>query len=545
MVLVRLFLDGRWKSFVVDDFLPVNAKGALAFAKSSRNQLWVSLIEKAYAKAHKSYNAISGGFVSEAMFDLTGLPCEVIEMESLKFDSEVTWGRLLSFSKEGFPMGAATQYDATHKSVGLVGCHAYSILEVVEIQGMPGRQLQIDELFAKTTSESNKRQKVEEREESILRLLRIRNPWGKREFTGDWSYNSELWTKKLQAQLGKTNKNDGTFWMSWTDFLCRFSIVEVCKAHGGWYSLHHRMKLGPFFSAGSVKYFELTVIEPTWLYLMLLQQTKRGREDSYWYQDINILLFKMEDGRYLLERVCWGGQNKNTYTEILLPHGDFSIAVFSFTQGMQNQNQPDSDCTLKIFSSNPLTLREVAKPEHTFLPLLHLAILQEHCQSSLHLIDEGVILMRAHAQSTAVFFIACNSSAKWFSFVLKIEAKDVKVEFEKGFGKRSGIGTGSASNTLAPFSQQIIMIMHPHRKMGAFDFSYTWEFRPLGKAEEEPHTTLNKRNGGKADPIFGVASLRVKLCDLVSNRKEDRSFTNQGSSKGKAKFLSRNYGSAQ
>merc|ERR1712072_1440250 len=252
--------------------------------------------------------------------------------------------------------------------------------------------------------------------------------------------------------------------------------------------------------------------------------------------DVNICLFKMENGRYHLERVCWGGQNKNTYTEILRPHGNFQIAVFSFTQGMQNQNQPDSDCTFKIFSSNPLTLREVAKPEHAFLPLLHLAILQEHCQSSLHLIDEGVILMRAHAQSTAVFFIACNSSAKCFSFVLKIEAKDVKIEFEKGFGKRFGIGTGSASNTLAPYSQQIIMIMHPHRKMGAFDFSYTWEFQPLG---EGPHTTLNKRNG-KADPIFGVAPLRVKLGEFVSNRKEDRKFTSQGSSKGKAKFLSRN-----
>ena len=143
-----------WTSVVVDDTLPVNAKGKLAFAKPGpKNEVWVPLVEKAYAKAHSSYSAISGGFVSEAMFDLTSLPVEVIEISSMtSFDSELTWARLFSFCSLKFPTACSTQWDATLKETGLVGCHAYSLLEVVEISDAKvGKQLQISDFFSKVS----------------------------------------------------------------------------------------------------------------------------------------------------------------------------------------------------------------------------------------------------------------------------------------------------------------------------------------------------------------------------------------------------------
>ncbi|CAL1166266.1 unnamed protein product, partial [Cladocopium goreaui] len=44
-------------------------------------QLWVPLLEKAYAKAHGSYQAISGGEIAEALLDLTGCPTESIDFD--------------------------------------------------------------------------------------------------------------------------------------------------------------------------------------------------------------------------------------------------------------------------------------------------------------------------------------------------------------------------------------------------------------------------------------------------------------------------------
>jgi calpain-15 len=98
---LRLFLDGAWRSVRIDDLLPVTAaprREALAFdtklafcrcgSASGEQQLWASLVEKAYAKAHGSYQAISGGQVAEALLDLTGAPTDMIDLGHAHFDSE-------------------------------------------------------------------------------------------------------------------------------------------------------------------------------------------------------------------------------------------------------------------------------------------------------------------------------------------------------------------------------------------------------------------------------------------------------------------------
>ena len=70
-----LFKDGQARQIVVDDNFPYADNGP-KFSKSHGNELWVLLLEKAYAKMYGSYEKIEAGATGKAIRDLTGSPYE-------------------------------------------------------------------------------------------------------------------------------------------------------------------------------------------------------------------------------------------------------------------------------------------------------------------------------------------------------------------------------------------------------------------------------------------------------------------------------------
>lgn len=52
-----------------------------------------------------------------------------------------------------------------------------------------------------------------------VKLLKLRNPWGSGEWTGDWSDKSELWTPELKKKVGFVDGNDGIFFIELEDYL--------------------------------------------------------------------------------------------------------------------------------------------------------------------------------------------------------------------------------------------------------------------------------------------------------------------------------------
>lgn len=367
---LRLFMDGAWQLFTVDDYFPHRPlsdeksgerklkstreeAGApkLAFAKSSRKpgskgwQIWAPLVEKAYAKANSCYRAITGGWVAEGLHDLSGFPTEVISFSHRNFDSELLWARMMAFMEHGLLVGAACMKSGD----GLVGSHAYSVLEVRDVYGIQtGRQSKVTDFFGgsggRTLSGSNKAGSSaagvgannDLGEHAGLRLVKVRNPWGCHPWTGAWSRKSEFWTPKLKALVGFNEKDDGSFWMSYEDFISRFYSIDVLHCHSRWQSGQKQFEIEPSRSIAD-RALQIRVNEPTWLYVSILQPGKRGRADErYWYADVSLLVIREREGIVtMVEQIRLSAPRRSAHLELMLDDPKATYHLFFFSIGRE------------------------------------------------------------------------------------------------------------------------------------------------------------------------------------------------------------------
>lgn len=64
-----------------------------------------------------------------------------------------------------------------------------------------------------------------------MRLLRLRNPWGRIEWKGPWSDHSAEWSQVpelVKNSLEFKIANEGEFWISFEDFCRSFDSVQFC-----------------------------------------------------------------------------------------------------------------------------------------------------------------------------------------------------------------------------------------------------------------------------------------------------------------------------
>jgi calpain-15 len=251
---VRLCIRGRWVIINIDDYLPCSLMKKLVFARSKRRQFYVPFIEKALAKFNGSYEAIASGATVEGLQTLTGEPCEVIYLENARLslkgsaknsftvDSNpnsnplMVWKKILLARQRGYLMTALCYNEKINiiefQVVGLFSRHIYSVLDAREFEhnGKP------------------------------INLLKLRNPWGKKEWRGAWSVNWPNWPEHIKQELLPSSSKDGSFWISFEHLLEYFYDLTVCKVRPDW--LESRQSSYFYDFSQNCQIHLLTVTEP-------------------------------------------------------------------------------------------------------------------------------------------------------------------------------------------------------------------------------------------------------------------------------------------
>jgi len=103
-----LYINGEKKTVVVDDYFPYNDdKNVWAFSRPSQgNEIWVLILEKAWAKVYGSYSRIEIGDCGEALTPLTGCPSQSLTLEDYK-NKDILYDHLLWADKNNLAMCCA------------------------------------------------------------------------------------------------------------------------------------------------------------------------------------------------------------------------------------------------------------------------------------------------------------------------------------------------------------------------------------------------------------------------------------------------------
>eukprot|EP00756_Hemistasia_phaeocysticola_P006299 Hpha_TRINITY_DN13766_c0_g1::TRINITY_DN13766_c0_g1_i1::g.142695::m.142695/K08582/CAPN15; calpain-15 len=254
---VNLCKNGWWQTVILDDFFPMSGpKPAFARNRDEPNELWCTLVEKAYAKVHGSFAAIMTGGAAPAMGDLTGCPYKLFDMNKTPppFDELLendmndflqvlgTPGKSILGKEDSASKEERAIWDK-YQAQGLICEHSYSLITV-------------------------------KRTKAGHELCKLRNPWGNdKEWTGAWGDADPRWTPELMKECEMQPAADGTFWMEYKDMMKWFDTIAICYTYRTWDSVR---VAGNWEKGAADLCLKVDVLEDCRIFFGLSQKDARG-----------------------------------------------------------------------------------------------------------------------------------------------------------------------------------------------------------------------------------------------------------------------------
>jgi len=444
---IRLCKDGKWTTVLVDDLFPCDKRKQLVYSQAKRKQLWVPLIEKAVAKLHGCYEALVSGRAIEGLATLTGAPCESVPLQASslqspedELDTEFIWAQLLSSREQGFLMGASCGggnmkiNEDQFKKVGLRPRHAYSVLDVQDIDGM--------------------------------RLVRMRNPWGHFSWNGDWSDQSDMWTPDLKNTLLSGGGDDGVFWIAYHDVLQYFDCIDICKVRLGWCEVRLTGTLPPFSSKTHQSATLLTVLEPAEVEFSLFQEGQRNSEKAARSQlDLCVVIFRTSS--------CGAPQIGK-----LVQHSKRQVRGFV---GCSSILEPGCYLVVCLGFNHWHTGSQDTFPQYILAIHSSKRLLAEQLSSSYHLLADSIIsltISKGQRHEGREGMTAYYLTKGWAGLVVMVENRhpnkwiQVRCDCEDSYNVVSTRGELRTVDSVPPLHRQVIIVLTQLEGSGGFSIAH-------------------------------------------------------------------------
>lgn len=365
---IALCINGVWQEVLLDGYIPcINNRPA--FNSNKSGHLWVILLEKAWAKIHGGYYNINSGLTREALHDLTGAPAKTLFVEDFKQDD--LWLKLLKYQYKKFILTAGSDnlnngQDNYISKIGIAGSHAYSLLGIYEMVFYKERYIVLP--FEKR----NQFIKMNNKGLVIERIFKLRNPWGKGEWKGDWSDNDKRWNSQLKKEMNHSIEEDGTFYIGYKSFIKYFSDIQVCKYHDKFKYSSQTFKTQPIETV----FLTFNVGKKGKFYFSVNQKNKRffSEKTGYNYSTLSMLVFfksKNNKLKYIgskinLDKEIWISSTKETvgqyfiYIKTNWTHfvNEFNFSVYGESKvniKKINRSQFPKNFLQRVFSNLALT----------------------------------------------------------------------------------------------------------------------------------------------------------------------------------------------
>ncbi|XP_060076489.1 calpain-5-like [Ylistrum balloti] len=339
----RFWRYGVWEDVYIDDYLPIVYDNVVygAHSDTDENEMWVALLEKAFAKCYGSYEDVTGGQSAASFVALTSGVPEEIDLRSGEVTPNEVFVRVTNAHRSGAMVACAVPGELMGFN-GLIGNHEYTLTKSTVINGN--------------------------------RLLLVRNPWGRGEWKGAWSDGSPEWLSVSENEVRRADADDGEFYISIDDFMKCFSLVTICSVtpdfdrDGSEDTLNYVTCLYGDWRDDNAAGFEKKLQNPKFLIevndsasdengdvplvVQLIQRTEHRREDMAQIRCDVYKVYGSNDGMYIIDEL---GKKTNSYKNsqqrsfrYLVQPGKYIVIPSTGNAGVEKE------FLIRVYTSGPL-----------------------------------------------------------------------------------------------------------------------------------------------------------------------------------------------